>query len=83
MRMKMRNNAPAARRATNLNLSAALVAEAQELGVGLSGAAERGIAAAIAEERARRWRAENADALASSNAYVEAKGLPLGRFRQF
>ncbi|TVO61913.1 type II toxin-antitoxin system CcdA family antitoxin [Spiribacter vilamensis] len=29
------------------------------------------------------WQQENASALASSNAYVEANGLPLARHRRF
>jgi len=31
----------------------------------------------------QKWLKENARALASSNAYVEANGLPLARHRQF
>ncbi|WP_445326803.1 type II toxin-antitoxin system CcdA family antitoxin [Sphingobium sp. AN558] len=33
----------------------------------------------FAETSAASWRAENADAIASSNAYVERRGLPLRR----
>jgi hypothetical protein len=32
---------------------------------------------------AKRWLADNAEALASSNLFVEASGLPLARHRQF
>lgn len=32
---------------------------------------------------AKSWLAENRDALASSNAFVEMKGLPLGRYRNY
>jgi len=34
-------------------------------------------------EKARRWRDENAEAIAASNRYVDANGLPLADFRQF
>jgi antitoxin CcdA len=71
------------RRAANLTLDAALLAEARDLGLNLSAAAEAGLRAAVAEARAARWRQENAAALASSNAWVEANGLPLSRHRPF
>ncbi|MVA97041.1 post-segregation antitoxin CcdA [Nitratireductor sp. CAU 1489] len=71
------------RKSANLSLDAALVAEARALDINLSRAAEAGIGRAIAQERARRWRAENAPALESANAWVEAHGLPLDRYRQF
>jgi post-segregation antitoxin (ccd killing protein) len=35
------------------------------------------------EKDADQWLAANRAALDSSNAYVDAKGLPLARFRQF
>jgi antitoxin CcdA len=73
----------AARRATNVSLDEALVCEARGLGINLSRACEGGLAEAISRERARRWRVENADALASSNAHAEAHGLPLARHRRF
>jgi antitoxin CcdA len=38
---------------------------------------------AVAEKRAELWLAANREALESSNAYVEAHGLPLARHRQF
>lgn len=71
------------RRPANLSLDAALVAEARALGLNLSAAAEAGLRAAVAEARAARWRAGNAEALAGSNARVEARGLPLSRHRPF
>ena len=37
----------------------------------------------VSQRRAERWRAENRAALESSNAYVEANGLPLARYRGF
>lgn len=71
------------RRATNVSIDASLIEEAKRLGLNLSRACESGLAAQIAEERARRWRVENAEAIASSNAFVEANGLPLAALRQF
>ncbi|WP_170351151.1 type II toxin-antitoxin system CcdA family antitoxin [Ruegeria atlantica] len=71
------------RRPTNLSLDSALLSEAKALKVNLSRAAEEGVRIAVAEAKAEQWKAENAEALKSSNAYVEQHGLPLDSFRQF
>lgn len=68
---------------TNLSLDSALLKEARELGINISRSAEAGIAEAVQWHRQQQWLEDNADALASSNAYVEAQGLPLARHRQF
>lgn len=80
---KPRQGDAAPRKSTNLTLAAHLVAEAQLLEVNLSQAAEAGIAAEVARRRQERWLAENREALDSSNAYVEAHGLPLAPYRHF
>ncbi|WP_273133266.1 type II toxin-antitoxin system CcdA family antitoxin [Marinobacter vinifirmus] len=49
----------------------------------VSRSAEAGIAEAVKLHRQNKWLNENAKALESSNAYVEANGLPLARHRQF
>ena len=72
-----------ARKPANLTLDAALIAEARALGVNLSRAAEEGLRDAVRAARAERWKRDNAEALASHNAYLEAHGLPLARFRMF
>lgn len=71
------------RKATNVTLSAELVAEARRLGVNISQAAEVGIRSAVERCRHERWLTENRDALASSNAFVEERGVPLAQHRQF
>ena len=83
MRMATPRRSDAPRRATNLSLDARLLDEARTLGVNLSRACELGLAKRVAEARAERWRAENAEALADSNAFVEREGLPLGTLRLF
>lgn len=75
--------AQAARKPTNMTLDASLLAEARSLGVNLSQAAEAGVRRAVAEAKAAAWQREHADALASSNAWVDAQGLPLDQYRQF
>lgn len=73
----------AQRRATNVSIRAELLAEARELKVNVSRAAEEGLARAIAARRAQLWLEENKAAIESSNAYVEEHGLPLGKYRRF
>ncbi len=71
------------RKSTNLTLDAALLAEAKSLKVNLSRAAEKGIRRALQKKREAVWKAENKQALASSNNYVDEHGLPLALHRQF
>jgi antitoxin CcdA len=71
------------RKATNVTLPEALLKEARELGINLSQACERGLAASVAEARAQRWLKDNREALNAWNEYVEQHGLPLAEFRQF
>lgn len=71
------------RRPTNVSLDRALVEEAKSLGINLSQACERGIADQLAKTRAERWLDENRASLASSNTFVETRGLPLTGHRQF
>ena len=71
------------RKPTNLSLDSALLKEAKALGINVSRSAEAGIAEAVKRHKQEKWLKENAQALASSNAYVEANGLPLARHRQF
>lgn len=78
-----RKAAQSAKRATNVSLSQSLLEEAKDLQINVSRAAEQGLAQAVAERRAALWLEENKAALDSSNAYVEAHGLPLAKYRQF
>lgn len=72
-----------ARKAHDLTVSDALIAEAEALGLDITGAAEKGIALAIKAEKERRWKIENADAIQADNDYVAKHGLPLAKYRQF
>jgi antitoxin CcdA len=84
----MRMNVPtrrlaASKRATNVSLRADLIDEAKQLGINISEACEQGLEKEVAKTRAEQWLEENRAALESSNAYVEKRGLPLARYRQF
>ena len=72
-----------ASRPTNLSLSAALVAEAKELGVNISVAAAAGLEHAVASRRAEKWLEDNAPALEAYNNYIKTNGLPLEKSRLF
>ncbi len=73
----------AARRATNVTLPEALLRDAREMGINLSQACERGLAAAVADVRRQRWIEANQGAMDAWNDHVAAHGLPLAAFRQF
>ena len=79
--MMRTGNAP--KKATSLSLDTALIAEAKQLGIGLSAAAEAGLRSAINDAKAFAWQSENAEALESSNEWIEQHGLPLAPHRQF
>ncbi len=72
-----------ARKPSNLSLDAALVADARDLDINVSRAAEDGIRLAVASEKARRWKLDNAKAIEDTNEWVSKNGLPLARHRMF
>jgi len=71
------------RKSTNLSLDADLLQEAKNLKVNLSRSAEEGVRRAVAKAKADEWLAENAEAIESSNRWVEEHGLPLAKYRMF
>jgi len=70
------------RRTTTLTLDHEMLDEARALGVDLSRAAEKGIAADLKGAREAKWRAENAGAIADFNAYIDKHGVPFANFFQ-
>lgn len=71
------------RKAANLSIDAAVLADAKALDINVSRAAETGIAEAVRAEKNRRWLEENREALLYFNEWVEEHGLPLDKYRQF
>lgn len=71
------------RKSVNLSLNADLVAEAKALELNVSRLAEEGIAAAVREEKIRRWKEENREAMESWNEWVRENGLPFAEYRGF
>ena len=72
-----------ARRPANLTLDGDLLSRARDLKINVSRAAEEGIARAIRAEQEKLWQIENAEAIADANAFVDKRGLPLAKHRQF
>lgn len=71
------------KKATNASLAERLLAEAKELRINISQAAEAGVAKAVAEKRAEIWVAENAKAFECWNERAALNGLPLAKYRSF
>ena len=65
------------RKRVNLTVREDVMKEARELGLNTSRAAEAGIEAAIREEKGRRWKEENRDAIRAHNERVEREGVYL------
>ena len=81
--MRMKNYSTAKKTSANLSVASELIEEAKALGINLSREAENGIADAVREEKTRRWKEENAEAIADANRYVAEHGLPLAKYRMF
>jgi antitoxin CcdA len=71
------------RRATNVSLPEALVAEAKEHGISVSRSCEAGLAAAVKKAREDKWIADNRASFEFWNDWVEKNGLPLAEYRMF
>jgi antitoxin CcdA len=71
------------KKAANLSIDEKVIAEARAYDINISRAAEEGIARAVKAEKERRWKEENAEAIASWNQYVAENGLPLAQYRRF
>ena len=70
-----------ARAKTSVTVDETLLAEAREMGVNLSAAAARGIAAEVRSERARRLREELLPEVEAYNRFIERNGVPFADLR--
>jgi antitoxin CcdA len=68
---------------TNTSPTESLLSEAKSLGIDVSNVTEAELARAVSDRRAGLWLQENAEAIESSNAYVEQHGLPFEKYRMF
>lgn len=79
----MLNAAPVAKKATNITLSADVLAEAKKYGINISQTCETYLREVLKQERERRWLQENAAFIAAYNETIEREGLPLDQYRTF
>ena len=64
------------RRPIDVSANVGVVVDGKALGINVAGVAGTGSARAVAMRLAGIWLADNPQALASSNVYLEAHGLP-------
>ena len=79
----MRHEPKSPKRAVNLSLDGAVIADAKTLGLNLSRVLEDALRREVAAEKARRWSEENAEAIAFNNARIERDGLWCDEYRLF
>ena len=69
------------KRAVNLFVDADLLEEARRLRINISDTLERRLRTIVRAEQEKRWLAENRDAIASINSFIEHHGLLASRLR--
>ena len=71
------------KKATNLSLDQALLADARALGVNISQAAEKGVTEAVRKAKGEAWVEENREGMEAWNDWAAENGLPLEKYRMF
>jgi antitoxin CcdA len=79
----MLNVAAVAKKATNITLSADVLAEAKMYGINISQTCDAHLREVVRREREVAWLRENAGFIAAYNETVEEEGLPLDQYRTF
>ncbi len=73
----------ATKKATNITLSADVLAEARALNINISQACDKYLRELVRGEREKRWQHEHAEFIAAYNQTLEQDGLPLDEWRSF
>ena len=71
------------KKATNITLSADVLADATAFGINISQACDGFLRERVRQERERRWLSQNAEFIAEYNKTLESEGLPLDQYRSF
>ena len=79
----MRRARASKKRAANVSVRSDLLDAAREAGLYLSATLESALEGALAEEKHKRWREENRDAIAAYNDHVEKHGAFADDVRSF
>ncbi len=74
-------NAP--KKSTNLSINSDLLRQAKERRINISQALEQRLAELLREEKSRRWKEENRDAIEDYNRRIEAHGTFSDGLRRF
>jgi antitoxin CcdA len=69
------------KRAVNLFVDAELLDEARRLRINISDTLERRLRGIVRAEQEKRWLAENQDAIASINSFIDRHGILAGKLR--
>ena len=69
------------KKSVNLSIDADLLAEAKAADTNLSAVLEQALHEHLKARRTVQWREENRASIESMNAYIDAHGLPLGKYR--
>lgn len=77
----MMSERPAKKRAVNLFVDSDLLDAAKHLRINISETLERRLRTLVKAEEEKRWLAENRDAIASINAFIDQHGLLASRLR--
>ncbi|MFA5949821.1 MAG: type II toxin-antitoxin system CcdA family antitoxin [Hyphomicrobium sp.] len=73
----------AKKKAVNLSIDAALIAEAKEAGTNMSAVLERALKEDLRERRTKQLQEENREAIAAHNRLIEQHGLLSDDWRKF
>jgi antitoxin CcdA len=74
---------PPHKKATNITLSADVLADAKAFGINISQACDGFLRERVKQERERHWLSHNAEFIAEYNKTLETEGLPLDQYRSF
>jgi antitoxin CcdA len=73
----------APKKAVNVSINSDLLRQARDMKINLSRTLEEKLEQLLREERARRWKEENREAMEAFNRWVEEHGVFSDRLRQF
>ena len=74
---------PIVKRATNVSVRTDLLTAARDAGVNLSATLERALTEALDENKRKKWREDNREAIAAYNEHVEKQGTFSDNVRSF
>ena len=74
---------PIVKLATNVSVRTDLLTAARDAGVNLSATLERALTEALAENKRKKWREDNREAIAAYNEHVEKQGTFSDDVRSF